>query len=289
MGKSKNGIILTGVSYAGKSSFMRSIGLAIVMAHCGFYVYSEEFTYYPFNKLLTKIALQDNLFKNKSTFIAEMSELNIMLESGDRNTMIISDEPCIGADYESSVSLVGASIIKFIENNSCFMMTTHFHKLANLPQIKDLLKVKFYNMKVSVRNGQQYFDHILVEGPCDQTQYGVEIASYLKLDREFINNAFSIRNELDDRENLELKQSRYNKDFFLGSCSICNSQDELHCHHIVYQEDFKKENNIKYDKDSKFNLCALCRKCHIKVHQNKIIINGYKEESDGIKLNYEIL
>ena len=58
-----NGILLYGINASGKSSYMKAVGLNLILAQAGFYVAAKSFTYYPYTKLFTRISGNDNIFK----------------------------------------------------------------------------------------------------------------------------------------------------------------------------------------------------------------------------------
>jgi len=280
------GILLYGINNSGKSSLLRSVGISIILAQMGYYV-PANFEYYPFKKIYTKIALQDNLFKKESTFVAEIKEMKNMIENTDENTIVLSDELCSGTEINSAISLVSATIMSLLKNNSNFIFTTHYHQLVNIEQLKKLKELKVYHLEVKVENGILIFNRKLKDGICP-AQYGIEIAEHIGLDPNFIKNALSIRENINPvyKEN---KQSRYNKDIIMTNCEICKSKEQLQTHHITFQKEFKKENKIPFDKNVNHNLVVLCEKCHLDLHHNKIIIYGYIETSKGVILQYEIV
>lgn len=90
---------------------------------------------------------------------------------------------------------------------------------------------------------------------------------------------------------INLQKSNYNKQKISAMCEICKyipvkeSDKELETHHINFQKDADDLNfNKHFHKNSKHNLVSLCRKCHTKVHNGELTINGYIMTSDGIKL-----
>jgi len=95
-----------------------------------------------------------------------------------------------------------------------------------------------------------------------------------------------IRNKLDNTlTNSQLltqkKQSKYNKDLFISKCALCQKEvDDVH--HIKHQSDFSEH----YNKHHKYNLIPLCKEHHTKVHQGKIIINGFNMTERGLELSY---
>ena len=107
-------------------------------------------------------------------------------------------------------------------------------------------------------------------------------------DNYFNERTSIILNEYDD---IDIKKSKYNSDIYLDNCNICKSNKNLETHHIIWQMNFDKndinKNKFYLQKNNKSNLVCLCNKCHDLVHNNKIIINGWIDTSDGINLDYK--
>ena len=126
----QNGILLYGVNAVGKSSLMKSIGIAVIMAQSGFFVAAKEFTYSPYKHIFTRISNNDNIFKGQSTFAVEMSELRSILIRADKYSLILGDELCCGTETTSALSLVTAGVLRLCEKNANFIFATHLHKLS---------------------------------------------------------------------------------------------------------------------------------------------------------------
>ena len=75
----QDGILLYGINASGKSSFMKAIGLNIIMAQAGMYVAAESMSYYPYNSIF-RISGMDNIYKGMSSFTVEMTELRNILQ-----------------------------------------------------------------------------------------------------------------------------------------------------------------------------------------------------------------
>ena len=80
----------------GKSSFIKAIGIAIIVAQAGFYVPCQEFIYFPYKNIFTRILGNDNLFKGLSSFAVEMLELKTILNMADKDSLVLGDELCSG-------------------------------------------------------------------------------------------------------------------------------------------------------------------------------------------------
>ena len=289
------GNMIYGVNSSGKTILMKAIGLNIILAQCGLYVPSEYFEYNIFTSIYTRISGNDNLFKGQSSFIVEMNELRSILKRCNNSSLVIGDEICRGTEHLSGTAIVGATIIRLIENDVKFLFATHLHDLPNLTKIKQLNNVDFYHMSVDRRNDELIFNRKLVKGTGEQV-YGITIAKHILDDPEFIKTAVELKNDLLDKKNINYKlvndkKSLYNNDVYVDKCSICSSEDKLETHHIIYQKEYKETpkgeiNNVKFHivKNHKSNLIILCQKCHDKLHDGKIKINSLVQTSNGIKI-----
>ena len=119
------GMLLYGVNASGKSSLMKSVGIAVAMAQAGMYVAAEELRLGVFHSIYTRILNTDNVYKGQSTFVREMSEMRTILTHGDSHVLVIGDELCSGTETRSAVALVGAGIDSILRSGACFLIATH--------------------------------------------------------------------------------------------------------------------------------------------------------------------
>ena len=286
-----NGILLYGVNGSGKSSLSKAVGCNIVLAQIGFYVPSQEFVYYPYKKIFTRINGDDNIFKGMSSFAVEMDELRSILKYSDDRSIVLGDEICKGTEETSALSIVSASIIRFCKNNVNFIMATHFHKLCDLPCIKDITNIQFKHLTISYdpSNEMIIYGRKLEDGP-GSNLYGIEIADYIIDDRDFITDAKNIRNTLLNKSVALLndKTSNYNNKLYVDACSICGDNGMIYpldTHHIKEQVTFSDDD---FNKDKLSNLVILCKSHHDMAHNGKLEISGYIDTIDGRKLDYKI-
>lgn len=287
--KIEKGALIFGVNFAGKSIFLKSLAVSVILSQIGSFVPATSFIFYPFTKIMTKISVTDNLFKNESLFVAELKELKNMLDNSDERSIILSDEALSGTEVSSSMALAASAIMKLCKNNTNWLITSHAQKLLEIPEIKQLeddKKLTCYHMQVIVENNQLVFKRKLIRGICSSL-YGLEVAEFLNLDKEFISNALKIRRELNSEKELCFKNSKYNSAVLVHECAICKSKTNLHTHHIVYQEEFRKDNKIPFNKNIDHNLVVLCEQHHRDVHSNKIQIKGFIETGEGVKIDWK--
>jgi len=283
------GIILFSVNSGGKSSMLRSVGLCIVLAQCGLYVPCESFTYSPFSTLITQVDLLDNIWKSQSSFIAEMIGLNKIMKVANKNCLILADEVCKGTEVLSATSIFASSVLQLLQKNAKFIYTTHLHDLIKINEIKSNKFLQICHLSISIVDSEIIFNRKLLPGSCGDL-YGLEIARAIGLPDDMMNMSFKIREQLtDEKIIITPKKSKYNSKKIVDKCEICSyapkkkSDKQLHTHHIQFQKDF--EEHQKLQKNNKSNLVILCDECHTKLHNNEIIINGYVQTTNGVKLN----
>ena len=286
IGSNTNGILLYGTNAVGKTSFIKSLGIAIIMAQAGMYVPCEEFTYYPYEYLFTRILGNDNIFKGLSTFAVEMSELRTILKNATSKSIILGDELCSGTETTSALSIFVASLERLHSLQSTFLFATHFHEVLDYEEVKNLSKMKIYHMSVLYDYNQNtlIYDRKLREGSGD-SMYGLEVCKSLALPDDFIERAYSIRNKY-NKSNvciLEAKKSRYNSNKLRTQCELCNNYESTEVHHLQFQKNAKNGIiNGEFNKNHKANLLNICEACHQKIHslnqEFKITktTNGYK-------------
>ena len=88
---SVDGVLLYGTNAVGKTSFIRSLGIAVIMAQAGLYVPCSSFHFQPYKYIFTRILGNDNIFKGLSTFAVEMSELITILRLADDKSLFLGD------------------------------------------------------------------------------------------------------------------------------------------------------------------------------------------------------
>ena len=293
LGEDACGILLFGTNASGKSSLMKSIGLNIILAQAGFFVASSDFSFYPYQYLFTRIHNNDNIFKGESSFAVEMSELRSILKRSDNKSLVLGDELCSGTENISALSIFSSSVIKLSERKTNFVFATHLHDLCKIPQIMSLKNVNMFHLKVifNEETKELIYDRKLEKGN-GPTIYGLEVCRAMDMDNDFLLLSEKIRKQIigENESILNNKKSHYNSKVFIDKCAICGEKAE-DAHHIKFQCD-ADENKIIDSyivKDSKYNLVAVCKKCHDEVHNGKLEITKYQQTSNGIKLDYKYI
>ena len=288
-----NGVLLYGINSSGKSSLMKSIGIATLMAQSGFFVSAAVMKFSIFDSLFTRIVSKDNLAKGLSTFAVEMLELKNIFNRATVRSLVLGDEISHGTETLSGVAIV-ASAIKKLSNTRClFLFATHLHQLSTMKEITTLDNV--VDLHLSVEYDEEVdtllFNRVLQAGS-GSSIYGLEFAKSLHMDSEFLETANAIRKRLsNDFDELELlvkkKTSKYNKELYVTKCIICGAIAE-DVHHISQRSLADKAGFIgHFHKDNKHNLIPLCKEHHNQIHDGKLHVNGFVMTSKGLELKFE--
>lgn len=272
-----NGFLLYGINAAGKSSLMKSVGLAVLMAQSGMYVAASELIFAPYHHLFTRIASSDNIYRGLSTFTIEMLELKNILHRCDPHSLVLGDELCAGTESVSGIAIVAAGIQALIEKQSHFVFATHLHELTTYVNQATIahLHVEFDPVTQKI-----IYDRKLKSGS-GSPLYGLEVCKFLKLPETFLKNAERIRKSVQGLSTnlLEPKPSRYQSNTYMATCELCGLNPATETHHIKPQKDLDPNDAFK---NHPANLINLCEACHLKQHHSHEKITEKVLTSDGI-------
>lgn len=290
LGEDNYGTLLYGVNSSGKSTLMKAIGLNVILAQMGYYTAAESFTFYPYKSLFTRILGNDDIFRGYSSFVAELNEINLIIEGSDKNSLVICDEICRGTEIKSA-NLIVTSIIDFLINKKAsFITATHLHELTEFNLIKKYIgkELSVNHLKIHEEDGKLIFDRSLHEGQGD-TFYGLTISKHIIKNNDFNNNVMKLLNEIDNEEKETKEKSKYNSNVKLDKCELCGSKKKLETHHINWQKDCDDKGFIKklkhIHKNHASNLLVVCAKCHDKIDNGTLDITKKIETSSGLTLN----
>ena len=270
-----NGMLLYGTNAVGKTSFIRALGIATIMAQAGLYVPASSFEYSPYKYIFTRILGNDNLFKGLSTFAVEMSELRTILRLADENSLVLGDELCSGTESTSATSIFVSGIQHLNRTNCSFIFATHLHEILEYDEIISLENVHIKHMSViyNKESGCLEYDRKLKDGP-GNNMYGLEVCKSLNLPEEFLENAHNIRMKYhpESASILDRRQSHFNAKKIVGNCEMCGNNMASEVHHLQYQREANKDgiisrNDLIFHKNHKANLLNICEQCHQKIHK----------------------
>jgi DNA mismatch repair ATPase MutS len=150
----------------GKSTFLRSIGVNIVLALIGAPVCARSFTLSPV-KLMSSMRISDNLAESTSTFYAELKKLEQIIGAVNKKEkiFILLDEILRGTNSLDRHTGSKALVKQLIHHNAVGILATHDVELAGLE--KDFeVAITNYHFDVQVSNDELFFDYKLKDGVC---------------------------------------------------------------------------------------------------------------------------
>jgi DNA mismatch repair protein MutS len=273
LGNEQNIMLLYGTNAVGKTSFIRALGICIIMAQSGLYVPCSELIYSPYKSIFTRILGNDNLFKGLSTFAVEMSELRVILNNANENSLILGDELCSGTEHDSAVSIFVSGLEMLYKNKVTAIFATHIHEIVNYEEIENMetLVIKHMEVEYDEKNDKLIYNRKLKNGP-GSCMYGLEVCKSLHLPDDFLSNAYNLRRKYkkEERSVLELKTSHFNSKKVMGNCELCKKNLGTEVHHLQHQENADENNMIgSFHKNHPANLLTLCEECHNKIHKSK--------------------
>jgi DNA mismatch repair protein MutS len=167
-------LVITGPNMGGKSTFMRQVALAVLLAAMGSYVPAAACRLGPIDAIHTRIGAADDLANAQSTFMLEMTEAAAIVHGATEQSLVLMDEIGRGTSTFDGLALAGAIATQLHERNKSFtLFATHYFELTEFPAKHD----RAINLHVgAVENGHDIvFLHQMEPGPASRS-YGVQVA-----------------------------------------------------------------------------------------------------------------
>ncbi|TVZ56538.1 MutS-like protein [Lutibacter sp. Hel_I_33_5] len=156
--------IVTGANMAGKSTFLRTVSLSIVMVNCGLPVCAEKFDYSPI-KLITSMRTSDSLTEDESYFYSELKRLKFIVdEINTEKYFIILDEILKGTNSKDKAIGSKKFVEKLTKSKSTGIIATHDVSLCELEN--EFSEIKNCYFDAEIINDELHFDYTLKNGIC---------------------------------------------------------------------------------------------------------------------------
>ncbi|MGJ8665710.1 MAG: MutS-related protein [Patiriisocius sp.] len=156
--------IITGANMAGKSTFLRNVGLQIVMANVGLPICANEAKYTPI-KLITSMRTTDNLTEDTSYFFGELKRLKLIVEAiKTERYFIILDEILKGTNSTDKAIGSRKFVEKLVRSNATGIIATH--DLSLCEAANDFNEIENYYFDALIENDELHFDYTLKKGIC---------------------------------------------------------------------------------------------------------------------------
>jgi DNA mismatch repair ATPase MutS len=158
--------IITGSNMAGKSTFLRTVGVNVVMALAGAPVCAQEMTVSNV-EINTSMRIKDSIEDNESSFYAELKRIQQVIEKVNRKekTLLLLDEILRGTNSKDKHTGSRALIKQLVKHNAVAMVATHDLELSILEEeLPGQVENRFFDIKID--GDQLYFDYKVQKGFC---------------------------------------------------------------------------------------------------------------------------
>ena len=198
--------LITGPNMAGKSTYLRQNALIVIMAQAGLFVPAKEANIGVFDKIFSRVGASDDLAKGQSTFMIEMIETSLILNTASEKSLVILDEIGRGTATFDGLAIAW-SVLDYLHNKikPRTLFATHYHELTSLKE--DLNHLSCHKMSIKEWNNSIIFMHKIIEGEADKS-YGIHVAQLAGLPFEVIKKATQLLSKLENnKDNSNLKKS----------------------------------------------------------------------------------
>ncbi len=190
-------LVITGPNMGGKSTYMRSVALIVLLAYIGSFVPAQAARIGPVDRILTRIGASDDLARGRSTFMVEMTEAAAILHQATNESLVLMDEIGRGTSTFDGLSLAGAIAQDLALSKKSFtLFATHYFELTKLAQTAP--EVANVHVAAVENKNRIVFLHEVKDGPANQS-YGIAVAQLAGVPNPVIRRARQMLKELEER------------------------------------------------------------------------------------------
>jgi DNA mismatch repair protein MutS len=182
--------VITGPNMGGKSTYLRQAALISILAQCGSFVPADKAVLPVIDRVFTRIGAADNLARGRSTFMVEMTETAVILNTATERSLIVLDEIGRGTATYDGLALAWA-VVEHLHGRikAKTLFATHYHELTELANTMEGVR----NLQVSVKEaGDQIIFLRKVEPGAADKSYGIEVARLAALPESVIHRSRQI-------------------------------------------------------------------------------------------------
>ena len=185
--------LVTGPNMGGKSTYLRQVGLIVLMTQAGLFVPAEEAQIPVTDRIFTRVGASDNLAAGESTFLVEMHEAANILHNATDRSLVILDEIGRGTSTFDGLSLAW-SIVEYLhdypaDSKPKTLFATHYHELTELEAVLE----RVINLHVEVK---EWGDRVIflrkVKPGRSGASYGIQVARLAGIPRRVIERASEV-------------------------------------------------------------------------------------------------
>lgn len=191
-GAGKRMAIITGPNMAGKSTYLRQVGLMVLMAQMGAPVPAKSADIGICDRIFTRVGASDDILRGRSTFMVEMTEAAAIINNATDRSLILLDELGRGTSTYDGLAIAW-SLVEYLNSvegrKARTLFATHYHELIELAERTDGI----VNLQVAVKQWQDsiVFLYKIEPGGCDDS-YGIQVARLAGLPERLLDRAKEI-------------------------------------------------------------------------------------------------
>ena len=207
-------LIITGPNMSGKSSYLRQVGLIVLLAQIGSFIPASNAKIGICDRIFTRVGAMDNIARGESTFLVEMQESANIMNNLTPKSLVLLDEVGRGTSTYDGISIAWA-ITEFVHENpnakAKTLFATHYHELNSLASLYTRIK----NLRVEVKEigDKVIFLHKINEGTADHS-FGIHVAQMAGLPENVIRRAKEILGNFEKREERARRKDEFQINLF---------------------------------------------------------------------------
>jgi DNA mismatch repair protein MutS len=193
-------LVVTGPNMGGKSTYLRQVATAVLLAQAGSFVPAASMEASVVDRIFTRVGASDHLSRGESTFMVEMLESAAILRDATSRSLILLDEVGRGTSTFDGLSIAWALLEHLHDEASraaFVLFATHYHELTEIALVKPA--VANATMAVKEIGGKVLFLRKVVEGAADRS-YGIHVAELAGLPEAVTTRAKEILGNLEKQE-----------------------------------------------------------------------------------------
>lgn len=188
-------LIITGPNMSGKSSYLRQVGLIVLLAQIGSFVPAQKAVIGLVDNIFTRVGASDNIALGESTFLVEMHEAANIVNRATSRSLILLDEVGRGTSTFDGISIAWA-LTEYLHEHigARTLFATHYHELNELAEL--FPRIRNYKVDVREYGDKVIFLHTVTPGTADHS-YGIQVAKMAGLPEELTERAKAILSNLE--------------------------------------------------------------------------------------------